>query len=407
MPVFTYRAADMTGRVVEGVLDGESETEALRSLEQKSLTPLTIRQAKNRRAAMAGQGVTTRIRLRQHQLLEFTRQLKVMLRSGITLLSALGTLRSTTGAGPYRELLDRIAADIQRGATLSEALAAHPRTFDGFYIGTIRAGEAAGVHPEALDELIKYYERRAAARRQLINALTYPAIVVVTLVGACAVMLTWVVPQFRGLFAGLGAELPLPTRILLGASNFLTNHGGLVALGVALAAVGFWLALRTPAVRSFVGRVIVRIPLLGQIIYLATVVQFARMIALLEGAGLPLLETLHIVEKALLPGSVRNLTADVRRKVAGGNSISASISGTNVLPKLVEHMISVGETTGNIDELLIAAAEHYEEKMQVRMRRLTTALEPLLVLVVSSMVLFVALAIFLPVWRMNSVLMGS
>ncbi|MBN2445854.1 MAG: type II secretion system F family protein [Phycisphaerae bacterium] len=406
MPVFAYSAADDTGRVVEGVLDGESETVALQTLEERDLTPLTIRRASSRKAAASGHATTSSIRLRLDQLLEFTRQLKVMLKSGITLLAALRTLRDSTSTGKFQRMLDRIAADIQRGATLSEALAAHPRTFDAFYIGTVRAGEAAGAHPEAFEELIAYYERRAATKRQLVNALTYPAIVVLTLIGACAVMLTWVVPQFARLFVGMGTALPLPTRILIGTSDFVTGHAvplGITALGLV---VGGVIASRSPAARGFVARCLAHVPIVGSVIRLATVIQFCRMIALLESAGLPLLETLKIVEGALISGPVQRLTGTIRREVAGGNSIAATVGGTRILPKLVEHMINVGETTGNIDELLIAAADHYEELLRVRIRALTTAIEPLMVVVVSGMVLLVALAIFLPIWKMNSMMLG-
>ena len=407
MPAFAYRAADSTGRVLEGVLEGESEAVALRALEHQSLTPLTLRRAKDARAAASGEATASRIRLRLPQLLEFTRQLKVMLKSGITLLSALGTLRATTKEGSYCRLLDRIAADIQSGATLSEALAAHPRTFDPFYIGTIRAGEAAGIHPEALEELIKYYERRAESRRQVFNALTYPAIVVVALIGACIVMLTWVVPQFAGIFAGMSTELPLPTRVLLGISAFVRGHSVLLLGGAATLVVGGVALSRQPAVRNAFGVFVSRVPVIGSIIYLSTVIQFARMIALLESAGLPLLETFRIVESAVMAGPVKRLTHEMRRRCASGDSIASAVQDTGVLPKLVEHMIIVGETTGNIDELLLAAAAHFEERLQVRIRALTTVLEPVLVLVVSSLVLGVALAIFLPIWKMNSALMNS
>ena len=407
MVAFAYKAANETGKVVSGVIEEESEAVALRTLEQQSLTPLTLRRAKNKRAAATGQGETTRIRLRQRQLLDFTRQLRVMLNSGITLLSALSLLRQTSGDARYRALLERIAGDIQSGATLSEALAGHPNTFDGFYVGTVRAGEAGGVHLAAMDELIKHYERRTEMRREVINALTYPAIVVCALVVACIVMLTFVVPQFKGLFAGLGADLPMPTRVLLGASDMIRQHSLYIGGGVVTLLVAIVMTLRTPRGRSAFGHMMARIPLLGRVVYLATVVQFCRMIALLEAAGLPLLETFKIVENALFPGRVRTLTGDIRRKVASGSSIAAAIAGTNVLPKLVEHMISVGEATGEIDQMLHASADHLEEEMRLRIKRLTTALEPALVLVVSALVLAVALAIFLPIWDMNTIMLNK
>jgi type II secretory pathway component PulF len=404
MPTFTYRAADVAGQLVDGLIDGESEADALHALEQRALTTLTLRQTRASRDAETGRKATTRIRLPLFQLLEFTRELKVMLESGVTLLATLGVLRQSA-TGDYRRLLDRIAADIQRGAALSEALAAHPRTFDPFYIGTVRAGEAGGVHTEAMEELVTHYERGAAIKREILGALMYPAIVLLALLGACVVMLVWVVPQFKELFASLGGQLPLATRVLLFASDAVMQNAGLLLVGLAVAAATAWLLAPQPAVRSALGHLAGRLPFLGGIIYLSTVVQFSRMTALLERAGLPLLETLKIVENALLAGPVRRLTVTIRREVAGGSSIAVAASETKVLPDLVEHMISVGEATGRIDETLNAVATHYEEQMRVKIRRLATALEPLLTLLLCGLVLTVALAIFLPIWEMNSLML--
>ncbi len=405
MPSFVYRAADTTGRVIRGVLDGESEADVMRALEQQSLTPLKLRREKSKKSLAAdGSGSSSRSRLSLHELLEFTRQLKVMLASGTPLLSTLGLLRKRSH-GHYAHLLDRLAADIQSGATLSEALAAHPRTFDSFYIGTIRAGEAAGVHTEALTELIAYYERRAGLKRKIIGALTYPAIVVVTLIGALIVMLIVVVPQFKTVFDNAGAELPLPTRVLLSMSDFVTGHGFALVIGVVVFSLAFGLALRVTAVRLFVGRAASHLPFAGPIFHLSTVIQFTRMIALLERAGLQLMETLKTVQNMLMPGPVKDLTGEIRRKVAAGGTMSEAVDGSTALPDLVQHMIAVGESSGNIDETMNAAAAHFEELIDVKIGRLTTALEPLLTLVVSALVLGVALAIFLPMWEMNNVIL--
>ncbi len=404
MPLFVYRAADLSGRVVDGSVEAESEAAVTAALEQRALTPLHLRRAKSQRDAAAGANQPTKIRLKLRELLEFTRQLKLMLASGITVLSTVALLRQRAQGG-FRQMLDRLAADIQRGCTLSEALAAHPRTFDPFYIGTMRAGEAAGVHTEALDELITYYERRAGLRREITGALTYPAIVLAVLMGACVVMLVWVVPQFENVFTHSGVELPLPTRVLLGVSAFLRTQTWFVLGGLVAAGVGLWLASRAPRVRTAAGFVLSRLPLIGHIVFLSTVVQFARMLALLERSGLPLLDTFKVITDMLMPGPVKTLTADVRKKVAAGNAISDALAATRVLPDLVEQMIVVGEQTGRIDETLSAAANHYEEEIRLRIGRLTTALEPLLTVAVSSLVMGVALAIFLPMWKMNSVLL--
>lgn len=406
VPSFVYRAADLHGRVVRGTLDGESSAAVAAVLERRQLVPLAVGPADGRAAATAEEpgATTTRIRLRPAQLLEFTRQLKVMLSSGVTLLSTLGVLRQRA-RGDYRTLLGRIATDIQRGATLADALAAHPRTFDAFYVGTLRAGEAAGVHTEALDELIRFHERRAALRREIVQALTYPAIVSLVLVGACLVMLTVVVPQFQSIFASAGADLPLATRGLLAASALVTRHGAALGGGAAACALALWRLWPQPRFQLSLGLAASRLPLIGRVYYYAGVVQFCRMYALLERAGRPILETLRVIEQMLMPGPLRRLAGEMQKQIAMGSSIAATVEQRAVLPDLVEHMIVVGESAGRMDEMLAAAADHYDAELRVQIRRMTTALEPLLTIAVSALVLGVALAIFQPLWRMNSVLL--
>ena len=406
MPTFVYRAADASGRTVKGRLEGESQAAVLRALEQQSLVPLNVRAAKARRLADEQRARCTNIGLSLREKLEFTRQLKVMLESGVTILSTLGVLRQCS-KGPYRRLLEAVSTDIQRGAPLSEALAAHPRTFDAFYVGTVRAGETGGVHTEALQQLINYYERRAALRREVRSALTYPAIVIATLIGACCVMLVWVIPQFKGLFGSFGAELPWATRLLLGLSGFVASNAALLGVGAALLIGAGILAMRFPTGRAALASVLRHVPILGEIAHLAAVVQFARMLALLERAGLPLLETLRVVERMLPSGPVKRLAASMRTQVGAGSSLAAAVSGAGVLPDMLEHMISVGEEAGRIDETLFAAAGYLEEELRARIHGLTIALEPALTILVSAMVMFVALAIFLPLWDTPTLLLHS
>ena len=404
MAVYAYRASDNDGRIVRGVIEGRTEADVLRALEKQALTVLTLKQARSKKKAAADQGIRTRIRLSLGQLLQFTRQLRVMLESGIPLLTALAVL-ARRAKGDYRRMLERIAADVQAGTTLSEALSHHPRTFDSFYIGSIRAGEAAGVHTDVLSELVKYYERRAAIRRELRSALMYPAIVVFALVVACVVLLTWVVPQFAGMFRSLGAELPLPTRVLLGVSDFIRRDWPTLLVAGALLAAALWKLSGVPAVRQRAGAWLTRMPLLGPLIFLSTVVQFCRMMALLERAGLPLLESLKVIEEMLMPGPVRRLVGHIRQRVAGGATIASAVAEMPVLPDMAEHMIHVGESAGRLEETLTAAADHFEEQMRLQLRALLTMLEPALTLLVSLLVLGVAMAIFMPMWDMNTALL--
>ncbi len=404
MAVFAYRASDSEGRIIRGVVEGRTEADALRALEKQALTVLTLKQARSKKQAAADQGLRSRIALPMAQVLEFTRQLRVMLEAGVPLLTALAVL-AKRARGDYRRLLERIATDIQSGTTLSEALSHHPRTFDAFYIGSVRAGEAAGVHTDVLTELTKYYEQRAAIRRELRSALMYPTIVVLALVVACIVLLTWVVPQFAGMFASLGTDLPLPTRVLLAISAFVRHQWPILLTALALAAAVAHKLLSLPAVRMRLGALLTRVPLIGPVIFLATVVQFCRMMALLERAGLPLLESLKVIEDLLMPGPIRRLVGHIRQRVAGGATIASAVAEMPVLPDMAEHMIHVGESAGKLDETLTAAADFFEEQMRLRLKALLTLLEPALTLVVSLLVLGVAMAIFMPMWDMNTALL--
>ncbi len=404
MAVFAYRASDSEGRIIRGVVEGRTEADALRALEQQALTVLTLKQARSKKQAAADQGQRSRIALPMTQVLEFTRQLRVMLEAGVPLLTALAVL-AKRARGDYRRLLERIAKDIQSGTTLSEALSHHPRTFDAFYIGSVRAGEAAGVHTDVLAELTKYYERRAAIRRELRSALMYPTIVVIALVVACIVLLTWVVPQFAGMFASLGTDLPLPTRVLLAVSGFVRHQWPILLTALALAAAVVHRLLAFPAARMRLGALLTRVPLIGPVVFLASVVQFCRMMALLERAGLPLLESLKVIEDLLMPGPVRRLVGHIRQRVAGGATIASAVAEMPVLPDMAEHMIHVGETSGKLDETLTAAADFFEEQMRLRLKALLTLLEPALTLVVSLLVLGLAMAIFMPMWDMNTALL--
>ena len=410
MPSFVYRAADSSGRLIDGEINCNSESDAVLELERRDLTALSMKRTGSRSeesetARSSGRNPASRIRLKPTVVLDFTRQLKVLLANGATVTDIFRLLRRRAG-GDYRRFLEQVVADIQRGGTLSEALARHPRSFDAFYIGTIRAGEAGGVQPEALEELVRFHERRMALKRDVIGALSYPAIVILTLIGAAIVMLTLVIPQFETVFAGAGARLPLATRVLMAISHFVKDQWMALSLAALVGAGAAWQALRMPRCRVWLGWLGSKTPFVGGVLYLGSVVQFGRMVALLERAGLPIMETLKIVNDAIIPGRVRQMTENIRRQIAAGASLTAAIVADGSLPVVMEHSVAVGESSGTVDEALNTASDHFEDMMHVRIRRMTLALEPILMFVVAAMVLGVALAIFLPMWELNSVLLN-
>ncbi len=339
-------------------------------------------------------------RVSLQELYLLTRQLHVLQKSGVPLLSSLQALQAQLPAGALKRVLEVVCRDLIEGRSFTQALAQHPAVFPGVFQGMIRAGEAGGMLVESLNQLTQLLEWEIEVRQRLREALQYPIIVVSILCLAMTVIVTFVLPQFAKMFRSFRIELPLQTRLLIGLSQILTRYGWLIALGLAGLAFASWLYLRTDAGKLFWHARKLRLPIVGTIILQLAMARIARVTAALHHSGLPILETLALVGDSMSNRVFQAMLRRVRDRVKDGVSLTQAMSQEPLVPPVVIQMVATGEETGKLSDLLRSIAEYYEQQAGYVLRRLMVSLEPILLLVVGLGVLLLATAVFVPMWDM-------
>jgi len=335
-------------------------------------------------------------------LLAFTQQLATMLAAGLQLDRALGLACELYGATPFGQVLADVRRRLQEGASFSAALAAHPRVFGRLYVNMVRAGEAGGALPIVLRRLAQTIEEERDLRGYLLSALLYPAVVACASLLAVVVLLGWVVPRFAQIFARLGQELPAVTRWTLALGRFFAAYGVWAAGGiVALAGLG-WAFLRTSAGNEARDRFLLSAPLFGDLYRKLITARIARTLAMLLGAGVPVLGAFAVVEETVTNGIVKNALARAGREIGQGGSIAKRLAAQGVLPTMAVQMIAVGEETGELASMLEQVARAYEAESKRTIRNLLALLEPALILVLTGITLLIALSILVPMVGMSA-----
>ncbi len=332
-----------------------------------------------------------------------TRQLHVLQKSGVPLLSSLQALQTQLPSGALKRILRDVHHDLLEGRTFSQALGRHPRAFSPVFLGLIRVGEAGGLLDEVLKQLTQLFEWEIELRHQLKQALQYPMIVLVTLSTALVIMATFVLPQFATMFRSFKIQLPFQTRLLIGVSHLLSHYGWLLALLVIGAAVGWWLCLRTDAGRLRWHTWKLRLPVLGPVFLQLSMSRFARVTAALNHSGVPILETLALASDSVHNRRVRASLQAVQERVRGGEPLAGAMNAQPLFPAVVVQMVATGEETGKLDELLLSVSEYYDQQVSYAVKKLLTYVEPALLVVVGLGVLFMATAVFVPMWDLVKV----
>lgn len=340
-------------------------------------------------------------RVKQRDLQVLTRELATLISAGLPLDRALSVASSLADKAELKQAVGQILRSVQQGKSLAEALAEFPKIFPPLYVNMVKAGEVGGFLDTALQRLAEYLERAQEVQDEIKSALAYPVILVV--VGGLSIvfMFTFVLPKFTTLFKDMGDALPTSTRLLLAISSGLRSYWWVLALG----AVGSWLGLRqyvaTPQGRFAWDRWRLRVPLLGDLVRKREVAHFARTLGTLVKSGVPLLQALEVVEEVAGNQVIRQALKDVRAGVREGQGISAPLSRSGVFPTLALQMVSVGEETGRLDEMLGRIAEYYEKETHNQLRQLVSMVEPLLIVVMGLIVGFVVVAMLLGIFSMN------
>lgn len=330
--------------------------------------------------------------VKAEEVMNFSRQLSSFLRAGVPILDSLAVVGEEHASKKVQEVVDDVQRRLRAGSSFGDAIAQHPKVFPGYYIAVVRAAEMTGRLDDALEQLAEYLEREVAARKELKSALTYPSIVFVLAIAAMIVMAVFVLPKFRTLYTSLHAHLPLPTRMLLGFTNLMTNWWWLI-LGIIAVLVAVGLAV----FGGMQGKerrdtTLLRLPVIGRLVSLIAVERFCRVLATLVQTGVPLPDAVHVSADSTNNFVFQTKLAEVRDAMMRGDGLARPIQATGLFPAAARQMIRVGESTGSLDAQLNNAAVFYERELKYELKRVTDMFEPAILLIVGAAVAFVAVA---------------
>jgi type II secretory pathway component PulF len=346
---------------------------------------------------------TRRGRITAGDIAAFTRQLADLTLAGLTLDRSLSVLAEQAENVSLRTLLEAVQTEVRGGVALSAALERYPRYFPPMYVNMLRAGELSGQLGEVLERLAQFAEREQQRRAQIVSAMVYPAVLLLVATSTLVFLLTFVVPRLSGVFEDLGAELPLPTRILLAITGGLTHGWWAILGGMALAWVLLQAYRRTEAGAYQLDRLTLQLAMMGKIWRKVVVARFARALGTLVAGGVPILEALRIAGQAASNRVFIRAATELEERVKGGETISAAMRATGQFPPVLIHMTAVGEETGDLSRVLLRVAETLDNESEIAMKRLTTLIEPVIVVVMGGFVGFVVLSILLPIFQANTI----
>lgn len=408
MTNYRYRGRGSRGDLLEGAIDAPSAEAVARQLMNSGITPVDIREDKPREDALAS---LRRIRGPATpdlaELVLLSRQMYTLTKAGVPIGQALAGLARSTRNADLRDVLDNVRASVESGRELSAALAQHPQVFTSIYVNTVKIGENTGRLEDVFLRLSEYLERERDTRGRIKAALRYPSFVIIAIGIAIGIINIMVIPQFARIFERAKVELPLPTRIIVGTSDFFVAWWPLIAvLGVGGVFV-FRAWKSTPEGTYRWDGLKLRIPIVGSIIYRATLGRFARGFSMALAAGVPLAQALSVMAQAVDNEYVGERIRNIRSGIERGDSLTRTATATGMFTPLVLQMLAVGEDAGAIDTLLVEVADYYEREVDYDIKNLSQALEPVLIAVLAVFVLIFALGVFLPLWDMAQVKLGG
>lgn len=408
MPEFAWRAAQSDGHLVEGRTEAAAAEAVLRQLRERGLTPIRVDSTLDLERASPqdvpgrrGKARVDRGPANRADVLAFTSELSIMLRAGLALDNALRVLIEMSHKPSVRALLENILEDVKGGAPFSRALAGHRSLFGDFYINMVRSGEVSGQMSQVLERLVEHLERLRALRESVVSATIYPAILLAVAVLSLVVMLGFVVPQFKTLFAGMGDGLPLPTRIVMGLGDGFRDYGW--ALGIGAVVLGLLLGrwLRTPSGRQWWQNLALRTPVIGGLLYKYDLTLFSRSLGTLLGNGVPLLTALQIATDTVGNANLRARLAKMVPMVKGGGRMVAAMTATRSFEPLAINLVRVGEETGRIGPMMLELANLLTREVETGIKRALTLLEPVLILVLGVLVAAIIVSILMGILSVN------
>jgi type IV pilus assembly protein PilC len=397
MAEFTWEARARSGEVRKGVMEAENEDTVNQRLRQQQLNPVKVQKQRKLTQISFGSGVAIK------DLVTFTRLFATMIDAGLPLVQCLEILASQQPNKNFGKILKDVKTAVEQGSTFSDALARHPKVFDDLFVNLVHAGETGGILDSIMQRLSIYLEKRQKLVRQVRGAMVYPSIVIVIAGGVMAVLLTFVIPAFEGMFKDFGGgkdNLPWLTRMVVGASHGFVSAAPFIVVGLVGLAFLISYIYKQPRGKRFFHQMTLTLPIMGPVLRKIAVARFTRTLGTLLQSGVPILDALEICAKTSGNVIVESGIMFVRQQISEGKNMAEPLTATKIFPDMVVQMIAVGEQTGALDQMLNKIADFYEEETDIAVAAMTSALEPIMMVGVGSMVGVVLIAMYLPIFSL-------
>lgn len=406
MAKYAYYALNREGKQIFGVIAADNQALALNDIRALGLFPTNVREATKgdeRRAARKKKGLDELYfgGVKTKELVVMTRQLSTLIDAGLPLLRSVNVLIAQLKPCKLRDILREIASDVQSGSTFAEALAKHPKQFDRLYVNMVRAGEVGGLLETVLQRLAIFMERREALKRRVKGALIYPIAVILIAGGIVSFLLLKVVPVFADIFTEFGGDLPAPTKVLIAAGDFMIYKWWILLSAICWTVIGLKLAMRSKQIKRVFDRVILKVPLIGDLVTKVAVARFARTLGTLITSGVPILQALKITRETIGNEVIQNAVDTVHESVKEGDTIAAPLDKSKVFPPMVVNMIDVGEETGSLDAMLVKVADIYDAEVENAVDAMLSLLEPMIIIVLGGIIGFIVVALYLPIFTLG------
>lgn len=409
MPIFEYHGVDTGGKDVRGIIDADTPRLARTKLKKSGVFPTEVQETvTERRGSRRDLSLTYLIRrVRIQDIAVMTRQLATLIGAGLSMVPALSSLTNQIENPNLKKVVSQIRERVKEGSSLSDAMRGFPKVFSNLYVNMVAAGESSGALDIVLLRLADFTENQVKLRNQVMAALIYPILMVFLASAAVTFLMVKVVPKILELFEDWGRALPLPTVILLEITNFLKSYGWAVLLGLVVVFVAMVFYFKTERGRFLFDRLILRVPIFGRLTRIIATTRFSRTLGTLLASGIPLIRAMNIVKNIVNNRVIAEAIENSQESIVEGQSIAAPLARSGVFPPMVTDMIAIGENSGQLEHMFLKVSDAYDNQIETTVSGLTSILEPFLIVIMGGIVLFIVLAVLLPIFEMNQMIVGQ
>jgi type IV pilus assembly protein PilC len=396
MPAYAWKGKNRMGETQEGVLVSDSRDAAAITLKRNGIEVMNIN-------LMAGKSTKSFGKVKPKELAIFTRQFSVMIDAGLPLVQCLEILGAQQQDKGFQRIIEAVREDVEKGLTLQAALSKHPKAFNDLYVNMVGAGESGGILDVILQRLSGYIEKAVKLAAKVKGAMTYPVAVITIAIAVVVIIMVKVIPVFSAMYEGLGSKLPFPTLVCMALSNALINYSWLIIIATVLIVVGLRQYYKTPAGRLQIDALLLKIPIIGDVLRKVAVARFCRTLGTLISSGVPILEGMDITARTAGNMVIQNAILKSKDAVEQGRNISTPLAETKVFPPMVVQMVGVGEATGALDAMLAKVADFYEDEVDNAVANLTSLMEPVMIAILGGIIGFIVIAMYLPIFNLANV----